>query len=98
MGAIRARNDLQKKGDKAPTPATKGNTRAVKHSLHTYRRMLSGDSIDRRTSLNRILREKEQELSTALAGDPSPQEKLIIADAAKTMLYVGTLDRLPDVA
>jgi hypothetical protein len=38
------------------------------------------------------LREKEQELITALGGDPSPQERLIIADAVKTLLYIGTLD------
>jgi hypothetical protein len=81
-----------KKGEKPGLPAPKGNKRAVKHSLHTYRRMLSGTKLDGRTSLHKVLREKENELIAALGGDPSPQERVIIADAVKTMLYVGTLD------
>ena len=80
------------KGHKAFSPAQKGNKLAVKHSLHVYRRMLSGGRLDGRTSLHKVLREKEQELVLALGGDPSPQERLIIADAVKTMLYIGTLD------
>jgi hypothetical protein len=82
-----------KKGDKPVNPASKGNKLAVKHSLHTYRRMLEGSKIDGRTSLHKVLREKERELITALGGDPSPQEQVLIADAVKTLLYVGTLDQ-----
>jgi hypothetical protein len=37
--------------------------------------MLSGGRLDGRTSLHKVLREKEQELITALGGDPSPQER-----------------------
>jgi len=81
-----------KKGDKSPHPAGKGNTVALKHGLSAYRRMLEGAKIDARTSLHRVLREKEQEIITALGGDPSPQEKLLIADTVKTLLYVGTVD------
>jgi hypothetical protein len=74
-------------------PAPKGNTFAVKHSLNVYCRMLSGGSrLDERTALHKVLREKEQELITALGGDPSPQERIIIADAIKTQLYVATID------
>jgi hypothetical protein len=80
------------KGNKSGHQVGAGNTLAVKHSLHVYRRMLSGGRVDTRTALYKVLREKEQELITALGGDPSPQEKIIIADAVKTMLYVGTLD------
>src|ERR1041384_4116865 len=71
----------------------KGNTLAVKHSLHTYRRMLEGGRLDGRTSLHKVLREKEQELITALGGDVSPQQMLLIADAVKTTLYISTLDQ-----
>jgi hypothetical protein len=81
-----------KKGDKAINPLPKGNQIAVKHSLHVYRRILNGGRLDGRTSLHKVLREKEQELISALGGDPSPQERLIIADAVKTILYIGTLD------
>ena len=31
-------------------------------------------------------------LDSALGGDPSPQEKAIIADTVKTLLYIGSLD------
>jgi hypothetical protein len=81
-----------KNGEKPVKPAPKGNQLAVKHSLHVYRRMLSGTKLDGRTSLHKVLREKECELIAALGGDPSPQQRVIIADAVKTMLYVGTLD------
>jgi hypothetical protein len=54
--------------------------------------MLAGGKLDARSSLYKVLHEKERELVAALGGDPSPQEKIIIADAVKTMLYVGTLD------
>ncbi|HEX9263850.1 MAG TPA: hypothetical protein VF977_05740 [Candidatus Binatia bacterium] len=81
-----------KKGNTFGVRTSKTNKPAVKHSLHTFRRMLEGAKVDGRTSLYRVLREKEQELITAHGGDPSPQERLIIADAVKTLLYVGTLD------
>ena len=70
----------------------KGNTVCSQACLNAYRRMLSGSKIDARTALYRVLREKEQELITALGGDPSPQEKLIIADTVKTLLFIGTVD------
>jgi hypothetical protein len=54
--------------------------------------MLNGKGLDERTSLFKALREKEQELVTALGGDPSPQQQTIIADAIKNMLYVASLD------
>ena len=37
-------------------------------------------------------REKELELITALGGDPSPQQQVIIADTVKNMLYIASLD------
>jgi len=80
------------KGNIVGKRVAKGNKLAVKHSLHTYRRMLEGGKLDKRTSLHKVLREKEQELIVALGGDPSPQQRLLIADCVKTMLYVGTLD------
>jgi hypothetical protein len=79
-----------KKGDKAVFPALKGNKLAVKafasHLQTNVERYQAG------WTHVFILREKECELIAALGGDPSPQERVIIADAVKTMLYVGTLD------
>ena len=54
--------------------------------------MLEGKGLDERTSLLKALREKEQELVTALGGDPSPQEQAIIGDSVKNMLYIASLD------
>ena len=68
------------------------NKNAVKHGLYSYKAMLEGKGLDERTSLFKALREKEEELVTALGGDPSPQQQAIIADAIKNMLYVASLD------
>jgi hypothetical protein len=54
--------------------------------------MLDGKGLDQRSSLFKALREKEQELVSALGGDPSPQERAIIADSVKNALYVASLD------
>jgi hypothetical protein len=72
--------------------APQGNKNALKHGLHTYKAMLNGNGLDERTSLFKALREKEQELVTALGGDPSPQEQAIIGDSVKNMLYIASLD------
>ncbi len=69
-----------------------GNKNAMRHGLYSLRAMLNGDGLDRRTSVYRALTEKERELVSALGGDPSPQERAIIADAVKTLLYIGSLD------
>ncbi len=69
-----------------------GNKNAIQHGLYSLREMLNGDGLDRRTSLYHALAEKEAELVSALGGDPSPQERAIIADTIKTMLYIGSLD------
>ena len=68
------------------------NQNAVQHGLHHYKRLLSGDGLKRSTALYHALREKELELVSALGGDPSPQERAIIGDTIKTMLYIGSLD------
>jgi hypothetical protein len=51
-----------------------------------------GSKLDHRTALWKVLCEKEVELVAALGGDPSPQERIIIADTVRTMLYTSTLD------
>ena len=68
------------------------NKNAVKHGLYAYQAMLNGKGLDERTSLFKAMREKEQELVTALGGDPSPQEQAIIADSVKVMLYQASCD------
>ena len=69
-----------------------GNLNGVRHGLYSLRALLSGDGLDQRTSLYKALREKERELISSLGGEPSPQEKAIIADTVKTMLFLGSLD------
>ncbi len=69
-----------------------GNKNAVQHAFYFYKRLLSGDGLKRSTALYHALAATEQELVSALGGDPSPQERAIIADTVKTMLYIGSLD------
>ena len=65
--------------------APPGNKNALKHG--PYKATLNGPGLDERTSLFKALREKEQELATALGGDPSPQEQVIIADSQEHALH-----------
>src|SRR5262245_48130815 len=62
------------------------------HGLYYYKDLLNGDGLDQRSSLFRALRLKENELITALGGDPSPQERVLISDSVKVMLYVSSCD------
>lgn len=48
--------------------------------------------MDGRSAISKWLRAREQDYIAALGGDPSPQEKVIIGDTVKTMLYVATVD------
>src|SRR4030095_11569813 len=66
---------------------------AMTHGLKHYRRLLSGDGLKKTTSLYHALREREKELIDALGGDPSPQERIIIADCVKNILFIGSIDR-----
>ena len=69
--------------------APPGNKNALKHGL-PYKATLNGPGLDERTSLFKALREKEQEPATALGGDPSPQEQVIIADSQEHALHRET--------
>ena len=80
------------KNDNEPWNKGVGNGNARKHGLNTFKRLLEDPKIDGRSSLYKVLRDKEIEFITALGGDPSPQEKFLIADTVRTMLYIGTLD------
>jgi hypothetical protein len=65
---------------------------AWKHGLRYYKRLLSGDGLKKSTAIYHALAQKEAELIAALAGDPSPQERAIIADTIKHMLFAGSID------
>ncbi len=79
-------------GVSMPRGGPPGNKKALRHGLYSLRAMLNGDGLDRRTSLYRALRDKEQELSIALGGGLSPQQQAIVGDTVKSMLYVASLD------
>jgi hypothetical protein len=72
--------------------APRGNKNNLVHGLYGYKALLDGKGLDERKSLFKALREKEQELVSALGGDPSPQERAIIGDSVKNMLYIASLD------
>jgi hypothetical protein len=84
-------NTTSTKPAKAGGPP-KGSHNALSHGLYYYKAVLDGDGLDERSSLFRALRMKEQELIAALGGDPSPQERTIISDSVKVMLYVSSCD------
>jgi hypothetical protein len=89
-------NSTLTKDRESPEPAaTKRKPRREyhKHGVSRYRRLLSGDGLKQSTGLYHALRNKELELVQALGGDPSPQERAIIADTIKHMLFAGSLDR-----
>jgi hypothetical protein len=69
-----------------------GNKNHLKHGFYVYKAMLNGDGLDERSSLFKALREKENELVTSLGGDPSPQERIIISDSIKNILYIASMD------
>jgi hypothetical protein len=73
-------------------PRQGGRREYHKHGLYYYQRLLSGDGLKKSTALYHALREKEEELIAALGSDPSPQERAIIADSVKNILYIGSLD------
>jgi len=68
------------------------NKNAVRHGYYSLKSLLDGGGLDKRTSLSHALEDKEQELVTALGGDPSPQQLMLIVDTVKTILYIGSLD------
>jgi hypothetical protein len=79
------------KPGKSGPPA--GNTNRVTHGYYSLKAKLSGADLDKRTAAYKALAEKEQELITALGGDVSPQERIIIADTVKHLLFAASLDR-----
>ncbi len=87
-----SKDQPQSKSRNRPGGAPRGNRNALTHGFNHYKRLISSDGLKRSTSLYRALREKEQELVSALGSDPSPQERIIIADTVKNLLYIGSLD------
>ena len=69
------------------------NTNGVTHGYYSLKARLSGADLDKRTAAYKALAEREQELILALGGDVSPQERIIIADTVKHLLFAASLDR-----
>ena len=70
-----------------------GNTNGMRHSYYSLKAKLNGTDLDKRTAAYKALAEREQELIVALGGDVSPQERIIIADTVKHLLFAASLDR-----
>jgi hypothetical protein len=70
-----------------------GNKNGVTHGYYSLKAKLNGADLDKRTAAYKALAEKEQELITALGGDVSAQERIIIADTVKHLLFAASLDR-----
>jgi hypothetical protein len=72
--------------------APKGSRNAIKHGVYSAKKLLNGKTIDKRSTLFKSLREREQEYISALGGDPSPQEMAIITDAVMNDFYIAHCD------
>jgi len=72
--------------------APKGSQNNFKHGYYALKVKLQGKDLDKRTALYHALMEQENELIAAL-GDPSPQERILIDDTVKHMLFAASLDR-----
>jgi hypothetical protein len=70
-----------------------GNTNGMRHSYYSLKAKLNGTDLDKRTAAYKALADREQELIVALGGDVSPQERIIIADTVKHLLFAASLDR-----
>src|SRR5262245_14178058 len=84
-----AREQKRRKSIGAP----KGNSNSVKHGYYSLKAKLNGADLDKRTAAYRALHERETELISSLGGDPTPQERIIIADTVKHLLFAASLDR-----
>lgn len=70
-----------------------GNTNGIRHGYYSLKAKLNGADLDKRTATYKALIEKEEELIAALGSDVSPQERIIIADTVKHLLFAASLDR-----
>jgi hypothetical protein len=72
-----------------------GSRNHFKHGYYSLKAKLQGKDIDKRTAVYKALAEQEQELLLALGGSDnvSPQERIIIADTVKHLLFAAALDR-----
>ena len=70
------------------------NQKALKHGYYPLRDALNGGTLDKRSGLHRALIEKENELTTALGGvdNVSPQERVLIQDTVKNLMFLASLD------
>jgi hypothetical protein len=75
-----------------PRGGQEGNSNNLRHGYYSLVTTLKKGHLDRRTLLGRYQMEQEKELSDALGGDPSPQERVLIRDTVRTMLYLGSID------
>ncbi len=72
----------------------RGNSNNLQHGYYALKGLLNGGRLDKRTAIYRALREKEQELISALGGSEnvSPQEVVLIGDSVRVMMYTASLD------
>jgi hypothetical protein len=90
--SVSAREQPGNKPERNVGGAPKGSRNHLTHGLYAYKHMIDRDGLDKRSSLYKALRLKEQELIDSLGGDPSPQERVIITDSVKVILYLSTCD------
>jgi hypothetical protein len=73
--------------------APKGSKNALKHGYYSLIKLVrvGRGTIDKRTILGKWVAAQESSLVTALGGDPSPQEQMLIEDVALTSLFIKSV-------
>src|SRR5690242_14801000 len=69
-----------------------GNLNGFRHGMTALDRRLKAERLDRRSFVYKWVKARADDYASALGGDPSPQEKTIIWDAAMSEFYESQID------
>jgi hypothetical protein len=76
--------------------APKGNKNNIKHGYYSLIKLVRNrrGALDKRTILGKMVLETVNDLTTALGGDPSPQQRMLIEDVALDTLLLRSLNNI----
>src|SRR5262245_18863719 len=76
--------------------APKGSKNHLKHGYYSLVKLVRNrrGALDKRTILGKMVLETINDLTTALGGDPSPQQRMLIEDVALDTLLLKSLNNV----
>ena len=69
-----------------------GNINGFRHGMTALDRRLKAERLDRRSFVYKWVKARADEYGTALGGDPSPQQRMIVWDVAMSEFYQSQID------